>query len=63
MKRKSVEMFIMIIMKYLTLSGCISEPLKSAIGKFINGVPFHLMDRPAHIENHNTFIEAGLICA
>ena len=47
----------------LTLSSCISEPLKSAIRKFINGVPFYLMDRPAHIQNHYAFIEAWLICA
>ena len=47
----------------LTLSSCISEPLKSAIRKFINGVPFYLMDAAAHIQNHYAFIEAGLICA
>ena len=57
----SLEMFI--IIKHLTLSSGISEPLKSAIRKFINGVPFYLMDRPAHIENHYALIEAGLICS
>ena len=47
----------------LTLSSCISEPLKSAIRKFINGVPFYLMDCTAHIQNHYALIEAGMSCA
>ena len=51
------------IIRYLTLSSRISQPLKSAIRKFINGVPFYLMDRAAHIQNHYALIEAGMSCA
>ena len=52
-----------LIIKYLTLRCCISQPLKSAIRKFINGVPFYLMNRSAHIQDHYALIEAGLIWA
>ena len=53
-----------IIIRYLTLSSCISQPLKSAIRKFINGVPFYLMDCTANIQNHYALIEAsGMSCA
>ena len=51
------------IIRYLTLSSRISQPLKSAIRKFINGVPFYLMDCTANIQNHYALIEAGLSCA
>ena len=45
------------IIRYLTLSSRISQPLKSAVGEFINCVPLHLVDCPAHVEDHYVLVE------